>query len=76
MDKNDKQIKDLLGVIKTKEENLGKLKRQPLNTNGVFATDDDKKKFMPPMPPKAEEKKDDSLEESCSRDCSGCNHQH
>lgn len=36
MNKNDQAIKSLLDTVENKKKNLGKLKRNPLATNGLF----------------------------------------
>jgi len=41
MNKNDQEIKTLMDVVDQKEKALGKLKREPLTTNGIFRFNDD-----------------------------------
>ncbi|MFW5795438.1 MAG: hypothetical protein ACOCV1_08155 [Bacillota bacterium] len=40
MNKNDQEIKSLLESVKNKKKALGKLKRKPLETNGIFEYND------------------------------------
>jgi len=40
MNKNDKQIKELLDLVTSQEDSIGKIKRRVLNTNGIFHYDE------------------------------------